>query len=64
MQKVKGIVKITEFTSLSDPEDYRFDVTTESGNGAAQQNLIVAVQGLQEDMVKLLLQYARELSES
>ena len=54
---------ITECTSLSDPEDFCFDVTAE-GSGAAQQNLIAAMRGLQKDMVKLLVQFSQELGES
>ena len=63
MQTVKGTVKISEFTSLSDPEDYSFEVTAE-GTGAAQTNLIAAVKGLQDSIARVLQQYAQELAES
>ena len=63
MQKVTGTIKVTEFTSLSDPEDFCFVVSAD-GSGAAQDNLVRSVQGLQPDMIKRLLQYSQELGQS
>ena len=63
LQDVTGTIKITEFSSSSDPEEYCFCVTAE-GSGQAQDNLKAAVEGLQEDMIKLLQQYVQELAAS
>ena len=63
LQDVTGTLKITEFSSSSDPDEYCFCVTAD-GSGQAQDNLKVAVEGLQEDMIKLLQQYVQDLAES
>mmetsp|Transcript_2447 Transcript_2447/g.7339 ORF Transcript_2447/g.7339 Transcript_2447/m.7339 type:complete len:165 (+) Transcript_2447:352-846(+) len=59
--EVKGEVKVTEFCSTNEPDEWEVEVTV-TGEGAPHDTLRRAVQQQKPDIHKRLLQYVEELN--
>lgn len=69
--QVKGDCRLTEFSSVNEPDEYVFEVTAEAapaaggepGQEEAREVLRLAVAGLRPAILQLLEQYAQELQQ-
>lgn len=59
----KGEVKIDEFSSHNDPDEYLFDVTAD-GKGAAQDKCKEIVKGMKAALLERLAEFVRRLDAS